>query len=248
MVVIMNASDESQASADNATFSPEKLNNDNIVDCLISGRWEDVLLSLTSDMDPWDIDLVVLAERFMDHIKKTKGEDLRIPAKVILTAAILYRMKVDSFAVAEYEQEDENPDSAINALEEDYENMDASGIKIPPISVPLLRKPQGKISLDELINALDKAMTIKNRREAREVFQVELKGDDITESIEDLFEKICDRIGVEKMLKFSCFFDKSDRKDILRRFNSLLHLSNQERIFINQPEMFGEIYLTVAQQ
>jgi len=248
MVINMRNSDESQASIENVSSMPKKLNNDNIIDCLISGKWEDVLLALTSDMDPWDIDLVVLAERFMDHIKKTKEGDLRIPAKVILTAAILYRMKVDSITATEEIQDAETLVAEENALEEEYEDIDASGIKIPPISVPLLRKTQGKVSLDELINALDKAMTIKNRREAREVFQIELKGEDITESIEGLFEKICDRICVDKILKFSSFLDKSDRKDILRNFNSLLHLSNQERVFIDQPEMFGEIYLTVAQQ
>ncbi len=246
MVINMINSDESQASIETVSSIPEKLNNDNIIDCLISGRWEDVLLGLTSDMDPWDIDLVVLAERFMDYVRKTKEGDLRIPAKVILTAAILYRMKVDSITAAEEIQKAEILEISGESSEKD--DIDASGIKIPPISVPLLRKTQGKVSLDELINALDRAMTIKNRRDAREVFQIELKGEDITESIEGLFEKICDRICVDKILKFSSFFDKSDRKDILRSFNSLLHLSNQERVFIDQPEMFGEIYLTVAQQ
>ncbi len=242
----MAPADKQKSIQDSQYPVSEKLNNDNIIDCLISGRWEDVLLALTSDMDPWDIDLVVLAERFMDHVRKTKEEDLRIPAKVILTAAILYRMKVDSITAAEEIEDAESLVAAENVSEE--EHADASGIKIPPISVPLLRKTQGKVSLDELINALDRAMTIKNRREAREVFQIELKGEDITESIEGLFEKICDRICVDKILKFSSFLDKSDRKDILRNFNSLLHLSNQERVFIDQPEMFGEIYLTVAQQ
>ena len=246
MVINMINSDESQASIETVSSIPEKLSNDNIIDCLISGRWEDVLLGLTSDMDPWDIDLVVLAERFMDYVRKTKEGDLRIPAKVILTAAILYRMKVDSITAAEEIQKAEILEISGESSEKD--DVDASGIKIPPISVPLLRKTQGKVSLDELINALDRAMTIKNRRDAREVFQIELKGEDITESIEGLFEKICDRICVDKILKFSSFLDKSDRKDVLRSFNSLLHLSNQERVFIDQPEMFGEIYLTVAQQ
>ncbi len=242
----MAPADKQKSIQDSQYPVSEKLSNDNIIDCLISGRWEDVLLGLTSDMDPWDIDLVVLAERFMDYVRKTKEDDLRIPAKVILTAAILYRMKVDSITAAEEIEDAESLVAAENVSEE--EHADASGIKIPPISVPLLRKTQGKVSLDELINALDRAMTIKNRREAREVFQIELKGEDITESIEGLFEKICDRICVDKILKFSSFLDKSDRKDILRNFNSLLHLSNQERVFIDQPEMFGEIYLTVAQQ
>ncbi|MBW6462284.1 MAG: hypothetical protein K0B07_04525 [DPANN group archaeon] len=228
---------------------PEKLSHDNIVENISSGKWENVLLALTSDMNPWDIDLVVLSARFMDYIKNTKKEDLRIPAKIILTAAILYRMKVDTFKIVE-----DDSGEGINAQEEAYnletcnEKIDVSDIKIPPISVPIFRRPQGKVTLNELINALDNAMTIKNRREAREVFQIDLLGEDITDNIEELFEKICDNINVDNILKFSSIVDVSDKKKVIRNFNSMLHLSNQGRVSIDQPEMFGEIYLTVAQQ
>ncbi len=229
------------------------LDDKKIIDMIISGQWEDVLLSLTGDMDPWDVDLVKLVNRFMDFIKRTNKEDLHIPAKIILAAAILYRMKVDSFNIIEEDEEKkeelvpEGIDIGENLSKQD-EDVDLSDIKIPPISVPLLRKPQAKVTLDELINALDKAMTVKNRREARDVFQVNLGGEDISCHIEDLFEKICDRIGAENIIAFSGFIDTKERKDVLRKFNSLLHLSNQERVSIEQPKMFGEIYLTVSQQ
>lgn len=229
----------------------KRLSNENIIDNIVTGRWEDVLLALTSDMDPWNIDIVVISSRFMEYIKQTKTEDLRIPAKIILTAAILYKMKVDSFNIIE----NEKLDGAEAETEDGYlaenvpaQKIDISDINIPAISVPILRRPQGKVTLDELINALDSAMTIKNRRSAREVFQIDLVGEDITDSIEELFEKICDNIDVKKILKFSSLVDINDKKKILRHFHSLLHLSNQERIFIDQPEMFGEIYLTVSQQ
>ena len=241
--------EDTDINRDDSFSEPEKLSHDNIVDNISSGKWEDVLLSLTSDMNPWDIDLVVLSERFMDYIKNTKKEDLRIPAKIILTAAILYRMKVDTFKIVEKDGADEtNAQEDAYNLETGAEKIDVSDIKIPPISVPIFRKPQGKVTLDELINALDNAMTIKNRREAREVFQIDLLGEDITDNIEELFEKICDKIGLDNLLKFSSIVDLNDKKKVIRNFNSMLHLSNQERVSIEQPEMFGEIYLTVAQQ
>ena len=241
--------EDTDINRDDSFSAPEKLSHDNIVDNISSGKWENVLLSLTSDMNPWDIDLVVLSARFMDYIKNTKKEDLRIPAKIILTAAILYRMKVDTFKIVEEEGiEETNAQEEAYNLETGAEKIDVSDIKIPPISVPIFRKPQGKVTLDELINALDNAMTIKNRREAREVFQIDLLGEDITDNIEELFEKICDKIGLDNLLKFSSIVDVSDKKKVIRNFNSMLHLSNQGRVSIDQPEMFGEIYLTVAQQ
>ncbi|MEA3229803.1 MAG: hypothetical protein U9P44_02710 [archaeon] len=243
----MNTADKSETKIDTSSGT-EEINDDNLIDMIVSGKWEDVLLNLTGDMDPWNIDLVLLAERFMDFIKKTNKEDLNIPAKIILTAAILYRMKVDTFRIYKEEKDDALSEERIENIYEDIENADMSDVKIPPISVPLLRRPSGKVSLDELINALDRAMTVKNRREAREIFQVDLCGEDISDSIEMLFAKICEGIDVDNILKFSAFIRDSDRKDILRTFNSLLHLSNQERIHLEQPEMFGEIYLTVSQQ
>jgi len=233
---------------DESSFSPEsgavQFNEDDLFRLINEGQWEDVIVALTTDMDPWDINLVKLNERFMEIIKKGSELDLRIPAKIILTAAILYRMKVESLHSPEVEEMDtmeefNEGDEQINNLEE----ISAEGINIPPLAMPIKRAPKGKVSMDDLVNALEKAMTIKNRRAAREIFSIELCGEDITEVIENLFTNICKVIEAHPKAKFSYFLSTKERKDKIQTFNSLLHLSNQQRVYCFQPEIFGEIYL-----
>ncbi len=223
------------------------LTDDKIINLIITGEWEEVLFQLTEDMDPWNVDLVKLTNRFMDYIKKTTEMDLRIPAKILLAAAVLYRMKAYTL------QQDEAPEPE---AVEDYEieltsEMDDTGnrINIPPIMVPAKRTPKRRVTIDELVEALGKAMKIKKRREAREIFQVNLKGENITKMIEGIYEKLSDLFENGEKVTFTKVLGKKPTKTHkIKSFNSLLHLSNQERITCHQDELFGEIYISKSQE
>lgn len=212
-------------------------NTEDIVKMIVEGEWEEVLFSLTQDMDPWDIDLIELSKRFMVHIKKTSEMDLRIPGKILLAAAVIYRMKTDCL---EESREEEISDEII--AEERF-NVNFEGLIIPPLTIPLIRKPRRAVSLDELVRALNKAMKIRNRREATLLFQVQLHGEDITEKIEELFKKICSLLEKYELLRFSEFTKEANKGEKLKTFILLLHLSNQERVHCSQQEMFGEIFV-----
>ena len=202
-------------------------------------------------MDPWDIDIVVLSQRFMEFIKRTSRHELEVPAKIVLAAAILYRMKVDTLkvtdgedAVSFEESQAESNDMSFGDLSP-IDDMAPVDILIPPLSVPVRRYPKRKISMDELINALDKAMTVKNRREVRNIFYVNMESEDISERIEKIFDNILERIDLNNSITFSSFVTDSDVEDKIRTFSSILHLSNQERISCIQNDIFGEIYISV---
>jgi Uncharacterized conserved protein len=57
----------------------------------------EVLLDLarSGEIDAWDIDLSKVTEKFLEHIDTLKSNDLRIPARTLLYASILLRMKSD---------------------------------------------------------------------------------------------------------------------------------------------------------
>ena len=48
----------------------------------------DVLMDLvlSREIDPWDIDIIDLTNKFLERIRKLKNLDLRISGKTILTA------------------------------------------------------------------------------------------------------------------------------------------------------------------
>ncbi len=219
-----------------------------IIELIHHGAWQEVIVSLAHDMNPWDIDLVKLNERFTDHIKKMHGLDLRIPSKILLAAAIIYRLKSDTLKYVDEVPEDlglieDNPEYEELPYNENSDNP----IVIPPIQIPIKRYPKRQIGIGELVDALGKAMVIKNRRESRGIFQIDLHGEDISKNIEDIFDKINKYIETNNLVHFNLLLGiEPSREEKIKAFNSLLHLSNQGRITCEQPVMFGEIHIKLV--
>ena len=59
--------------------------------------WEELIYNIVSyeGLDPWDVDIIKLADSFLKYIEGMKTLDFRIPAKVVLVAAILLKLKSD---------------------------------------------------------------------------------------------------------------------------------------------------------
>lgn len=243
----MSSQDDNGGIAEIKTEMPKEINileglDAAIIPAIASGKWEEVLFKLTQDMDPWDIDLIELNKRFTAHVKEMKRLDLRIPAKILLIAAIIYRMKAETLNYVE-EVVEPVPD-------ENGHEHPLKGIKIPPLQLPLKREPKRRVSLVELLLALDKAMVIKDKREARKVLHIDLHGvvdgRDISEHIEELYDKII--AFLEKAhgetITFSSLLKNVMNRDLrVTSFASLLHLIRQEKVSAWQEKFFEEIYI-----
>jgi len=57
--------------------------------------WQDVIYDLinTEQLDPWDIDITILANRYLEKIHKLEEQSFFISSKVLLAAALLLRIK-----------------------------------------------------------------------------------------------------------------------------------------------------------
>lgn len=221
-----------------------------VVNLMISGSWQELLFELVGDMDPWDINLKTLSMRFMKYLKSMSRDDLKVSAKVLLVAVIIYRMKVDSLhGGGDACGLDRTSDASLSGDVSGSSDVSVDAIKgidIPPISILLKRVPRGKLSLDDLVDALEKAMKVTVRRMDCDDFAVELCGEDISEHIENLFAEICRCVDGSGSVGFSCFVGKNGKSDKIRKFFSLLHLYGQERVSFRQDKLFGEIYLTLS--
>ncbi len=221
--------------------------SEDIFNIITTGDWREVIKFLTKDMDPWNIDLLKLNQRFESFIKRMTNNDLKIPAKILLCAAIIYRIKTER--IVKQEQEVMEEESIEDDFEEDIGHSEeiekARNINLPLINMPIIRKPVRKISIDELIGALDKALKIRANREVKEFFRMELNAYDIGQSVEELYERINNFLDKNNLVKFSeLLTEKPTRLDKLRIFNSLLLLTNQQRIKCDQKELFGDIEIT----
>ncbi len=71
------------------------------VEQLVGESWEGILQQLTGDMDPWDIDLSILAGRSREYLQALEEMSFEIPGRMVLACSILLRMKsVDSLAAS----------------------------------------------------------------------------------------------------------------------------------------------------
>ena len=113
-----------------------------------------VNLAKNGEIDPWNIDIVELTDKFLKHVEELEKMDLRVSGRTLLYAAILLRMK--SNALVEVEE----PPGEIMDYESD--NFEISDYPIP--SMPLRRSSNRPVTLEELLSELKKAEAIEKRR------------------------------------------------------------------------------------
>ncbi|NOZ81563.1 MAG: segregation/condensation protein A [Candidatus Micrarchaeota archaeon] len=225
------------------------LSDEEIISLMVSEpSWEDVIIKIVADegMDPWDIDISRLAERFIEFLNKSEQLDLRIPARFVLIAAILLRMKSDVFCPKkERVLIPESPDS-----KEDSDILRKLA-EAPELVPPVKRLPVRGVSLDELVTALKKAFEVRERRIRRKVRR-NVKVEDFVEPEEDITERISkltkriteiiEELGSESV-EFSKLVNEWRREEIVRTLIPLLHLSQEGSVSLEQKELFREIFV-----
>ncbi len=221
--------------------------HEKILQMILNEKWRDVIEHLTHDMDPWDIDLTLLNERFLRCLEELRCRDLKIPAKMILIAALIYRMKSEFFKEDHESQasEDDGEHIEINSemlnqlLNEGNENVRI--INLPPIFLPIKKPIKRKVTLHELIDALEKALKSRRKAIRDEEFIFEMNKFDIREMIEKTYEKIIKMFNVNHVAIFSKLLEKRDAYDKIITLEAVLHLNNEERIRCVQERPFDEI-------
>lgn len=223
-----------------------------ILDMIIEEKsWEDLIYHIVSfeDLDPWDIDIIKLTDSFLEYIEGLETLDFRIPAKVVLVAAILLKLKSEVLSPFKGETDYYLPEEEGLPLELRLIKEEISKISLKP---PMERHMKRKVTLDELVNALKKAMKVKDKKErGKRLLRNRLKEEigeeeDIELRIERLMSEIDGLLAKLKSekVKFSKIVDKWERDEIVRQFMPLLHLSSRGKVRTEQEEFFEEIYIT----
>jgi segregation and condensation protein A len=212
--------------------------------------WEGLIRDIVREerMDPWDIDISSLANRYVETIKKIEDLDFKISGKFLLTAAILLRMKSDLLFIEKKIE-----------VEEVFKGIDLNLIFgevdleiIPKISVPRKRR----VTLEELILALRKALEVRDRRkrrweERRKAINLrKLRRLNLLKKITELYLRIKSffrKFGREE-ISFSELIPSKRRKDLIWTFIPLLHLANSGKIVLRQEEDFDEIWIKEGEQ
>jgi len=215
--------------------------------------WQRVLYELvkSEEMDPWDIDISALTKKYIEIVKKLKDPDFRVSGKVLLAAAILLKIKSTKLLNEDLSDLDRLLIESEEQLPDELDLEDAPVHREDGEKVPLIpRTPQPrkrKVSIYDLVDALEKALEVKQRRVLNSIpsrgVQIPKKTRDITEVIREVYSKI--KMFFYKNNKnrviFSQLVPNSKKEDKVFTFIPLLHLTTQRKINIEQQEHFGEI-------
>ena len=204
---------------------------------VLGSDWQEVLANLVVEegMDPLSIDIAKLADSFMIYLNKVKEFNFRVPARFILVAAILLRMKCE--LLLEEEIKKDKIEGATGPL------LD---VEVPILTPPVMRKPTRKVTLDELITALNKAFTFKEKKETKKLRirraaeQLIGPAEDIELKIKEIFNEI-----LRGKRKLSDIVPVWRRKEIVEIFMPLLYLTQRGKISCEQEEFFKEIYINL---
>jgi len=208
--------------------------------------WEEVIYYIVNveRLDPWNIDLVKLCNSFIQFIRSAKELDFRIPAKIVFVAALLLRIKVDYLSILEEEKEKE--EHVLRSLES--LDIDPALLKL---AYPIKRVPKRQITLEELINALKKAMDIEKKKQERTAYakaRLELEIDweaDMEKRIERIFREISEALKNSELgvVKFSDLVRDWKRDEVIDKFIPVLHLEKNGKVRTKQEEFFKEIWI-----
>ncbi len=217
--------------------------------------WQSVIYGLvrTEEMDPWDIDISLLANKYIETIKKLQSFDFQISGKMLLAAAILLNIKSTRLLSKDMGAFDNliNPQEIDIDTDDGTENIDLTNIPADRITL-LPRTPQirkRKVSIFDLVEALQKALEVKRRRILREINIPEViipeRKVDIDKLIGELFIKIQKVFNKDKKTTFKELLSSEQKEEKIYTFIPLLHLSNQRKIDLEQAEHFGDIHITI---
>ena len=220
--------------------------------------WKGLLVDLVhkEGMDPWDINITLLTEKFIQTVQKMQEADLKISGKMFLAAAMLFKLK--SHHLVEYDIS--KLDALLNEQEEDefYDEFDdpeaAERVRRKQDPYTLIRRnPQPrkrKVSIHDLVKALQKAMHTRKRKLKVEKPNYDFKMPegkfDITESIRELYNKIdyYTKKKEQEELTFSSLLPpRAGKQEKVHTFIPLLQLENNKKIDTSQAKPFDEIYV-----
>ena len=251
---------ESDEKTSKISEKQEKMNvkQEQIHDLLFSREigWQEIIYDLinTDQLDPWDINITILTDKYLQKIQELEEADFFISSKVLLAAALLLRIKSEILLNKYIKSIDEilfgkkeDKKYFMERIELDEEIPEL----IPRSPIPRLKK----VTLQELIESLNKAIHTENRRIKKEIInrnalretEISLpkRKFSIKDKIKEIYDKLFKHLGRdEKMKKVSYTeFIGNDKEERVISFFPLLQLENQQKVWLEQEKHFEEIYI-----
>jgi segregation and condensation protein A len=225
---------------------------------LLFGRelgWQEIIYDLinSEQLDPWDINITILTDGYLAKIENLEEADFFVSSKVLLAAALLLRIKSEILLNKHIQSIDdilfgkkEEKSYTMERIELDEEIPEL----IPRSPIPRLKQ----VTLNELIEALNKAITTENRRIKKEIINKNALREvgislpkrkiNIKDKIKEIYSRLFkhfDENKERKKIPYSEFI--VDKEEKIISFYPLLQLENQRKVWMQQDGHFEEIFI-----
>lgn len=202
--------------------------------------WKQVLIELvaTEKLDPWNIDIIKVADSFFSYVKKMEKFEFHIPANIILACAILLKYKSNALR---FQSEEPQPD----------EPPPGPGEPIPEISLSWRIPPKRQITLSELMEEMERAIKYDAHERPRKAvaqppaLELDLDNYDMESEIEALYARLKGTADSEGIILFSSLINGGGAEGIVSTLTPLLHLAQRKSVYLRQDKFFGEIFINV---
>ncbi len=212
-----------------------------LVDLIDQPAWKTILLDLveTEKMNPWDIDVVNLAEKYIKKINELEGNNLRVPANAILACAILVKTKSKYLRLSSLDEDEVKP-----ALTEEQRAMMLA--QIPDLMSNRMAR-EGRITLDELVLSIEDIIqrTTPRKGSIRNIPRIELNFSSVSieEKLEEVFNLIKSKVDSQGLVMFNDLILDKEVDSVVDTFLPVLFLMNNGKIIAYQNEFFGDIFV-----
>ncbi len=248
--------------------SPEGLPNDGI-ELLVK-------MAQTGQIDPWNVDIVKVADQYLQAVAESRESDLRRTGKTLLYLAILLRMKSDQLAGIDFLNNLEDAEwDDFGEPPPDYSELKVIDIPKNPMFSSLesvikrrtsTKQPRIRpVTLDDLIRELRKYEELEKKRSLREKVETanqrrmadfsQFTSDDIEELAHEEFiedtilhlHRILERVLVNQETISLSALTSEQGADRIAVFIALLFLDARGEVEIFQETFYGELFVRRAE-
>lgn len=217
--------------------------------------WQEIIYDLinTEQLDPWDINIIILADKYLEKISTIEEADFFVSSKVLFAASLLLRIKSEILLNRYIKSIDEilfGKKEQVKTVLERIELDEEIPELIPRSPLPRFRK----VTLNELMESLNKAIITENRRIRKEIisrntfressFSLPRRKFSIKDKIKEIYDNLAKRFNEKKEHKipYSDFIN-NNREERIMSFLPLLYLEEQKKIWLEQKEPFDEVHI-----
>lgn len=218
--------------------------------------WQTIIYDLinTEQLDPWDINLEVLANKYIEVIQAMEEADFFISSKVLLACSLLLRLKSEILINSYIEDLNKALYGEKEGAGYEFERIEIDENDLPILTPKSPMARHKKVTLQELLNALGQAIETETRRIKREIKGRQAEKSALTVMprdnhiplkvrIKSIFGLVQKHVGEgNNHMKF--FHLAPSREERLASFVPVLHLSNDGKLYLWQDGHFEDIHMS----